>query len=350
MKKINLLLFFICFSIFVSAQKKMSVPDASQEAAVMQHVGLTKIKISYHSPLTNGRTIWGDVVPYNEVWRAGANENTTITFSTEVMVEGKKLAAGTYGLHMIPTQKEWTVIFNRNSTAWGSFFYDEKEDAVRVTVTPLTSEMQEWLSYSFADIKPQSATAMMKWEKKSVPFKITVDVPEVVFQNMKNELTGLSGFGWQGHQEAAAYAINNNIHLDEAEAMIDRSIKMQKTFLNLNTKSKLLALQGKTTEADAMKKEALTMADENQLNAYGYELIAAKKLPEATEIFKMNVKKHPDSWNVYDSLGEAQAMTGEKKSAIANYKTAMAKAPEDQKKRIGAVLKKLEGKDMATSE
>lgn len=323
------------------AQTELKKPEASQAASVTQRIGLTDIAITYHSPLVKGRKVWGDLVPYNEVWRAGANDNTTISFSSEVKVEGKTLAAGTYGLHMIPTDKEWTIIFNKNAGAWGSFFYDEKEDALRVKVTPRVASMQDWLSYYFAEPQSKSVMAVLHWEKLEVAFKIEIDVPEVVYQSMKKELTYINGFFWQGYNGAAAYCIQNNIHMDDAAKMIDNSIQIQKTFVNLNTKAKLLDKQGKHTEAEALRKEALAMADETQLNAYGYELMGQGKMEEALEIFKLNVKQYPNSWNVYDSLGEVLLANGDKKGALANYKLALAKAPETQKKRIEGIIKKI---------
>lgn len=344
MKKLSFFIFLAVLGSTSQAQTDLKKPEASQEASVMQRIGLTDITIHYHSPLAKGRTIWGEVVPYNEVWRAGANENTTITFSTDVKVEGKAIFAGTYGLHMIPTQNEWTVIFSKNNYSWGSFFYSEKEDVLRVTVKPTACAMQDWLSYSFSDPQPRSVTVVLRWDKLEVPFKIEVDVPETVYQSMVKELSNINGFFWQGPNQAAAWCIQNNIHLDEASAWVEKSIGIQKNFANLTTKSRLLAKQGKTEEAEALRKEALPLADENQLNAYGYELLGQKKTAEALEIFRLNVKRHPDSWNVYDSLGEALNDSGNKAGGIENYKIALAKAPEGQKKRIRDILKKLESK------
>lgn len=323
------------------SQTDLAKPEASQAAMVMQRIGLTDITITYHSPLTKGRKIWGDLVPFGEVWRAGANENTTISFSTDVMIEGKLLKAGSYGLHTIPTEEAWTLIFSKNSGAWGSFFYDQQEDALRVTVTPHAIPDQPWLSYVFTDPQPKSVLAEMHWEKLAVPVKIEVDVPETVFRSMQQELTNINGFFWQGHNQAAAYCIQNNIHLDQAEKWIDKSIGIQKTFANMQTKASLLDKQNKKTEADALRKEALQFADEAQLNAYGYQLINEKKVDEAISIFKENIKKYPASFNVYDSLGEALLLKGDKVGAKTNYQTALAKAPQDQKKRIEDILKKL---------
>ncbi|HKR05775.1 MAG TPA: DUF2911 domain-containing protein [Bacteroidia bacterium] len=343
MKKLfNLILLFV-IPFGINAQN-LTLPEASQEAMVMQRIGLTDITISYHSPLIKGRKVWGELVPYNEVWRAGANENTTIAFTNEVMVEGKPLSAGTYGLHMIPTENEWTIIFSKNFISWGSFFYDKNEDALRVNVKPVAAEFQDWLSYQFTESTNKTTTVSLRWEKLKIPFKIDVDVKEVVYQSMKNELRGADGFTWEAPLQAARYCLNNNIHLDDAMKWADKSIQTQEKFGNLMVKSKLLALKGQTAEADALSKKAMTIADETQLNQYGYDLLGQKKVKDAIEIFKTNVKRYPDSWNVYDSLGEGYDMDGNTKDALTNYKTALAKAPADQKSRIEGVIKKLEGK------
>ncbi len=329
------------FSLPVFSQTDLKRPEASQKAMVMQRIGLTDITITYHSPLSKGRKIWGDLVPYGEVWRAGANDNTTISFSTDVTVEGKPLKAGTYGLHMIPGEKQWTIIFNSNAGAWGSFFYRQEEDVLRVSVTPETMEDQAWLSYVFTNPLEQSVTAELRWASLAIPFQIGVDVPETVYQSMKQELSYINGFFWQGHNQAAAYCIQHHVHLDDAEKWIDKSIGLQKNFANLNTKARLLEITGKAAAADAMRKEALALADEAQLNAYGYQLINEKKLKEAIAVFKLNIKKYPASWNAYDSLGEALLLDGDKEGSKTNYKTALSRAPQEQKKRIEDILKKI---------
>ncbi len=147
-------------------------------------------------PYLNSRKIWGGLVPYGQVWRAGANENTTITFTDPVTVEGKPLPKGTYGLHMFPGEKEWTVVFSKNSTSWGSFTYDEKEDALRVTVKPQPADLHEALAYDFDDVKPDSATVTLRWEKLAVPFKVGVNTNEIVQASLHNQLRGLSQYTW----------------------------------------------------------------------------------------------------------------------------------------------------------
>src|SRR6476620_114781 len=148
------------------AQNDLNLPDVSQAAEVKQRIALTDITVNYHRPLVNGRKIWGGLVPYGKVWRAGANENTTIEFSDPVSVEGKPLDKGIYGLHMIPNQDSCTVIFSKTNTAWGSYSYDQKEDALRVDVKPRPlAEMKEALEFEFEDLKPTSTAVTLKWEK-----------------------------------------------------------------------------------------------------------------------------------------------------------------------------------------
>lgn len=343
MKKLPFLLFAIILCNFAAlAQTELKKPEASQAAKVSQRIGLTDIEINYHSPLIKNRTVWGDLVPYGKVWRAGANENTSISFSTDVKIGGKQLLAGTYGLHMIPEKDEWTIIFSKNYYSWGSFFYSESEDALRIKVKPLSSEMQDWLGYYFINPTASAVTFELRWEKLRVPVLVEVDVPETVFQSMQKELVHINGFFWQGYNQAAAYCISNNIHLDMAEKWIEKSIAIQKNFTNLTTKSKLKALQNNQAEAEKLSKEAMELADEAQLNSYGYQLLSQNKNAEAINIFSINVKRYPSSWNVYDSLAEAYELGGNKKSALSNYKIALSKAPEAQKSRLNETIKKLE--------
>jgi hypothetical protein len=158
---------------------------ASLKASVMQRLGTdADMTIEYSRPGVKGRKIWGELVPYGLApgnkysenkpypWRAGANENTTIEFKKDVLIEGKPLPAGKYGIHMIPSEKEWTIIFSKNNSAWGSFAYKQEEDALRVTVTPVKTPFQEWLEYGFDDLAGTSATAYLHWEQLKVPFKI----------------------------------------------------------------------------------------------------------------------------------------------------------------------------------
>ncbi|HEX8096838.1 MAG TPA: DUF2911 domain-containing protein, partial [Pyrinomonadaceae bacterium] len=173
---------------FVQAQSALlNMPDASQHARVTQRIGITDITIDYHRPLVRGRKIFGGLQAYGQVWRAGANYNTTIEFSDLVTVEGQPLPKGVYGLHLIPGETSWVVIFSKNSTSWGSFTYDKAEDALRVTVKPQSIENHEALSYDFDDPGPNSALITMRWERVAVPFKVEVNTPEIVRQSLRNQ-------------------------------------------------------------------------------------------------------------------------------------------------------------------
>src|SRR5579863_6094750 len=152
---------------------ELNLPRLSQRAQVVQRIGITDITIVYHSTLVGGRELWGKTVPYGQVWRAGANENTTISFTDDVTIDGKPLAAGTYGLHTIPNADQWAIIFSKNSTSWGSFSYDEKEDALRVTVKPHSAEFTEAMDFTFDEPKADSVGVTLRWEKVAVPFKVS---------------------------------------------------------------------------------------------------------------------------------------------------------------------------------
>jgi hypothetical protein len=325
------------------AQVALKLPEASPAATVTQTIGLTEVTVVYHRPAVSGREIWGKLVPYGEPWRAGANENTTITVSSDVKIGGKPLKAGTYGLHMIPTAKDWTIAFSTMSVAWGSFTYDQKEDALRVTVTPRTNATsEERLSYRFDDPSETKATLVLTWEKLSVSIAIEVDTRRVVMASIKQQLRSLPGFAWQGYNQAAAYWLRAGGPLAEALKFADRSIQMMPTYQNQMTRAAILEKQGNAKGAAEQRAKAQSLATEADLNQAGYRLLADKKIDEAIKLFQTIAERYPESWNAQDSLGEALATKGDKPAAIAAYTKALSLAKEPaQKKRIEATLAKL---------
>ncbi len=335
------ILLFVLFLVNISSAQQLTLPEASQEASITQTVGLTDISISYHRPGVKDRKVWGELVPYDVVWRAGANENTTISFSDEVMIGGKVLPAGTYGLHMIPAQNEWTVILSKNNWSWGSFFYDGNEDALRVKVNPVSAEHQEWLNYSFENPSANSVEVIMHWEKLKVPFKVEVD-KNVVAEHFKKELDNIDGFFWQPWNQAATYAFQNNLNVDEALTWADHSINMNRNFLNLWTKANLLEKKGNTAEAEKLRGDAWAVSTEADINTLGYQYLGSNQVDKAIETFKKNVEDYPESWNAYDSLAEGYMIKGEKKLAKEYYQKAydMVK-DETNKNRITNILKGL---------
>ena len=325
----------------------VETPRVSQRAIVSQRLGITDVSIVYHRPRVNGRKIWGDLVPWGHVWRAGANEGTLFTSTDDVTVEGQPLPKGTYGLHMLPTERSWTVIFSKDATSWGSFSYDPKDDALRVTVDPEPSGMHEALTYDFDELKPGSALVTLRWERLAVPFRVAVDVPKVTVASLRRQLRSIPGFTWQGWNEAAAYCLENRTNLEEALKWADTSIQNEERFENLDVKSKLLRATGKTAEADALKTKALGIANALQLHNSARELLAEKKVAEAVAVFESNVRKHPDDWFVYLGLARGLAASGNYKEAAKNVRIAQSKSPEVNRRYLQGLIDKLDaGKDI----
>ncbi len=328
-----------------SAQTDLDLPETSQKAVVQQRLGVTDITISYHRPLVNGRKIWGVLVPLGEVWRAGANENTTIEVTTPVLIEGKPLPVGTYGLHMIPNADSWTIIFSKMATAWGSYTYTEAEDALRVTVKPRENPMEEALEYEFEDLKPDSVLVTMKWEKLAVPFRVSVTDAETVLPSIRSQLRGRDKWQWASQNEAAQYCLTKKINLEEALTWADQSIQLEERFENLTTKANLLKALNKPDEARAVSERALEISSALQLYSYARQLQSEKRDAEAMDIFPTVAKRFPET--VFAHLSQARV-----KSAAADFGPAAEEAKKalsmatsaEQKQNIQALIKRLEAK------
>ena len=322
----------------------LDLPRQSQRAQISQRIGITDITIKYHRPLVNDRKVWNDLVPYGKVWRAGANENTTITLSDPVMVEGKPLDKGTYGLHMIPNADEWTVIFSKNSTSWGAFTYDQAEDALRVTVKPKAADMHNALTYDFDDIQKESAVVTLEWEKIAVPFKVAVDVHDVVQASLKKQLRNLSQYTWMSWDDAAVYLLTEKIALDDALTYANKSIENEDRYDNELTKSKVLTALNRKDEAATAQKRALDIASPLQIHMFARGLQGEKRNEEAFAIFRENAKKHPDQWFVHSGLARIYCSQGKFDDAAKEMKVALAGAPDNQKSYVDGLVKRLEAK------
>ncbi len=267
----------------------LDLPRQSQHAMVSQRIGITDISVNYHRPLAKGRQIWGKVVPYGQVWRAGANENTTITFTDPVTIEGQPLDKGTYGLHMIPGENQWTVIFSKNSKDWGSFTYKQEEDALRVNVKPQTADAYDALAYDFDEVKPDSAVVTMRWDKVSI----------------------------------------------QAEERYD----------NLFNKSRILEALGRKEDATAFRTKALDKANALQLYVYGRQLQGDKKQEEALTIFRSNAKKFPDYWTSHLGLARVYSAQGDFDNAVKEVKLSLTGAPDANKNALETYAKRLQAKE-----
>jgi tetratricopeptide (TPR) repeat protein len=322
----------------------LDLPRQSQRAQVSQRIGITDVTISYHRPLVNDRKVWDALVPYGKVWRAGANENTTITFSDPVQIEGKPLDRGIYGLHMIPTADEWTIIFSKNSTSWGAFTYDEKEDALRVTVKPKAADMHNALTYDFANLQPDSAVVELEWEKVAVPFKVSVDVHDVVEASLRKQLRSLSQYTWVSWDEAANYLLTEKVALDSALIYANKSIENEDRYDNEITKSKVLKALNRKDESAAAEKKALELAGPLQIHQYARQLLGEKRNEEAYAIFRENAQKHPDQWFVHTGLARMYSAQSKFDDATKEMKLSLAAAPNDQKTYLDGLVKRLEAK------
>jgi hypothetical protein len=243
------------------AQERSNVlPRVSPNAAVSQTIGVTEARITYGRPSVNDRTIYGELVPYGEVWRTGANEATTISFSTPVQIEGQSLDAGTYGLFTIPGQDEWTVIFNETADQWGAYNYDSGQDALRVTVEPRQIDATEMMTFTFQSVTDSSATVHLHWAEVGVPFDVAVNTNEVVRQRANEAAQNPSD--WQTPARYAGYAMSNGVMMEEALSWIEASVNQKKTFQNVSIHARLLAANGQYDEAVSTAEDALSMAED----------------------------------------------------------------------------------------
>jgi tetratricopeptide (TPR) repeat protein len=353
---------------------EISLPPngANERAEVSQWIGLVKITIDYHSPNVHGGTgadrighIWGDLVKYGffdeglgpsraTPWRAGANETTTITFSHDVKIGGKELKAGTYGLFLeLEKTGPWMWIFSHNSTGWGSFQYDPRDDALRVPVNLQAAPYTEFLTYGFDDRRPDSAMAFLQWENKRIPFKIDVpNVNELYVQEMAKELQGWPGFKYQNWQIAAQFCANHKIDLDEALIWADKAItepfkgpsRGHEDSSTLATKATVLQAMGRNDEADAVIDKALRLQETDVIRIYLYaaSLLSYGRNEKALEIFKANQQHHPEE-NFWPYLGLAQGYTavGDKENAIKNWETVLQNVPANARSSVPTYEKTL---------
>jgi tetratricopeptide (TPR) repeat protein len=261
-------------------------------------------------------------------WRAGANENTVISFSHPVKIEGKNVPAGSYGLFfVINKDNSGEVILSKDNKSWGNFFYDPANDQMRANIQLRNIPNTDLLTYDFINMSKNGAELVLNWEKKQFPVTIEYAVDDIVMANAEAELKGVMGFGWQGYVSAANYALQNKVNLNQALAWIDKAIAINNSFTTQSTRSNILTALGRGDEAEKNIQAALPNATEVEINAYGYQVMNAGNKDKAIEIFVLNTVKFPKSANAWDSLGEAYANKGDKKNAIASFKKSLSLNP-----------------------
>ena len=359
--QITRLVFVLAISMMAyasTAQERLKTPRVSPPAQLTQTIGITEIEVNYSRPsvVLNGQDrtgqIWGNKAWYGFIdvggakipWRAGANENTVISFSQDVKIQGQELKAGKYGLQMALSEDgPVTVIFSNNSSLWGSFGYNPEEDALRVESkledAPFTSGL---LTYEFIEIGKDYGVLALLWEKKYIPIKIEVDIKEAVASHFAHQLHALGKKNHQAFTDAASYCAVNNFNHKQALEWIDHSIEVDKNFQNLFVKAQLTYQTGKEKAALKINDEAVSLANNGQVNYMGYTMLNIGKPEKAVEYFKINAERHPDDPNVFDSLGEGYMAVGEKKKAIESFKKSLSMNPADNVKANSiANLKKL---------
>ena len=331
---------------FCSAQSALlDLPRKSQNAEVSQTIGVTDVTLKYSRPLVSGRKVWGGLVPYNDVWRAGANENTVITFTDPVSIEGKPLDKGTYALFMIPTESDWTIIFSKTNTAWGAFTYKQDEDALRVTVKPAASDFHDALLYEFDNLKPDSAVLTLRWDKVAVPVNVSVNVPQTVEASLQKQLRGRVQYEWQSYDDAANYFLDAKADLPDGLKYADKSVEIESRYDNLMAKSRILAAMGKTDDAKTYATQALAKADAPQSYQYARQLQRDNKQDEAFAVYRDIAKKYPTNLFAYAGLSRIAVGQGNYDEAVKEMKLAKDAAPESAKSQIQGLINRLEAKE-----
>lgn len=374
--RLSFLSLLLLLGLFAHTQTVTLPPSGNnQKCEVTQYLGaLVKITVNYSSPNVTGpngqdRTgqIWGQLVPYGltdlgfglrnpSPWRAGANENTTISFSHDVLIQGQPLAAGTYGLHLIVEEdKPWTIIFSNNYTAWGSFFYKESEDALRVTAMPENSDFQQWLTYRFTNRQADQCILSMIWENKELPFTIAVaDMEEVYLANMRQELESTAGFNWQGWNQAANYCVQQNTNLEEALTWAENAVALpfigQANFATLSTKAQVLYALDRKEEAQAELVTAIEHPTANpfQIHNMGRQMITRGDTKMALTVFEANHKRFEGAWPTEVGMARGLSAEGRYDEAVKHAETALGQAPDQlNKDSLTSMIENLKtGKDV----
>ncbi|SDW49361.1 Protein of unknown function [Hydrobacter penzbergensis] len=345
MKSLCLGILLLSASVAQSQPLIMPPNGGNKKAMVGERIGITDVTIHYDRPHVKGREgkIWGQLVPAGFTdqgfgntkeapWRAGANESTTIEFSTDVSIEGQPLAAGKYGFFVAYAPDACTLIFSQDNSSWGSFYYDPSKDVLRVKVKPVANnESTEWLAYEFSNETDNSAVVNLKWEKLVIPFTVQVDLVKTQLASFRKELRTEKGFIWQPWQTAAQWCVDHNTNLEEALAWADTSINPQvlgdRNFATLSTKAAVLDKLNRNAEANAIMKEALPMGNMGQVHQYARQLLVQKKNKEALEVFRMNYEKNPDQFMTTWGLVRGYSASGDFSKALEYAGKALPLAP-----------------------
>ncbi|MFN2239423.1 MAG: DUF2911 domain-containing protein [Thermoanaerobaculia bacterium] len=254
-----LALLLLCPMLANAAQIRL--PEPSPQATVSQEIGISTVTISFHRPGVKGRTIWGGLVPWNETWRLGANEATTIELSHAATIEGHAVDAGKYAFFAIPGREKWTLILNSRSEQWGAYFHDPSRDVLRFEVKPVAAPFEEWMKFAIDPVADDTLEAAMQWERLRVPFRIRFPVRKMVWGEIDRVLRDPARASWDDFHTAARYALTTGERLDEAMKWIERSMEKEESFWNYELKARLLRARGERAEALAQMGRAIATAE-----------------------------------------------------------------------------------------
>lgn len=259
------------------AQTPLNLPAASPAAGVTQVVGTTEFSLKYSRPGVKGRAIWGALVPWDQPWRTGANEATTLTFADDVSVEGKPLAAGSYAIVTVPGKSEWTVAFSKQKNLWRGTTYDPKEDALRVSVKPQPAEHAEWLQFTFDGSSASETELNLRWEKLRVPVRIAVDVNAKVLKDCRAAVAAAAADDWRTPYRAAAWCLDNGQAPEDAAVWSAKALSLKENFQTLSAAARASANAGRKDEAVARMTKALELAKDDK-NLFPQQVEPMQKL------------------------------------------------------------------------
>jgi tetratricopeptide (TPR) repeat protein len=349
--------YFLLFFMYTPATAQMMrLPESSvnYKCKTARQLGATDIEINWNAPGVKGREgkIWGtDIAPYGftvlgfgssvaSPWRAGANESTTISFSTDVTINGKKLAAGKYGFFIALYPDSCTLIFNKNTAGWGSYFYKADMDVLRVTTHQQKDmkESKERLDYTFAKQTANAVEVSLEWERWRIPFTVEVDLVNTTLDFIRTQMSGAAGFDPPSLEAAATWCLQNKVNTEEAlgwiNAATDPNLGGVTSFKVLSTKAGLLSKLNKKEEADKIMQTAMDNANVSEIHNYGRQLLTENKVKEAMKVFELNYKKFNGAWPTNAGLMRGYSAMGDLKKALEYAKAALAQAPGDEVKKI----------------
>jgi Protein of unknown function (DUF2911) len=249
-------------------QPQVQYPRPSQKSMLMQSIGTTDMTITYSRPGVKGRAIWGALVPYDKVWRTGANEATTISFSNDVTINGQSLPKGTYSLHTIPGRDSWTLIFNKVADQWGSFNYEQAKDQLRVTAAPQKAPFTEWLTFEVPQLSVDKATVVLRWENLAVPFTVETGTTTRTVSAARTAVSSAAAGDWRTPLRAANYAFDNGM-MNEAQTWSDQAVKANENIQTLWLKARILQKNGHLADAVRTGELAISKAGSNDAELAG---------------------------------------------------------------------------------